>query len=1475
MTSDTSSLELREKREPTPPHTGDASTLDDSPMAFIDQDDVETLTKIATQRSRRQSIPGTTDTLAVLAQQDPSLDPQSGKFDLQKWLQVAFNDMSRDGRSGHASDVIFKKLNVYGSGAALQFQDTVTSTLTAPLRLPQIIRESHSPQRRILKDLNGLLKNGELLLVLGRPGAGCSTLLKSMTGELHGLNMDKESVIHYNGIPQTRMVKEFKGELVYNQEVDRHFPNLTVGQTLEFAAATRTPAHRFQGMSRVEYAKYMAQIIMAVFGLSHTYNTRVGDDFIRGVSGGERKRVSIAEMALAHAPIAAWDNSTRGLDSATALKFVEALRLSANITGSCHAVAAYQASQSIYDVFDKVIVLYEGHQIFFGPAAAAKSYFENQGWDCPTRQTTGDFLTSITNAQERQAKPGMENRVPRTPEDFEAAWLNSPEYKQLLNEIAEYEGQNPVGHDVPAVADLQEWKRGAQAKHTRPQSPYIISVPMQIKLNTVRAYQRLWNDAAATISTVVSNIIMALIIGSVFYGTPDATAGFTSKGATLFFAVLLNALTAMSEINSLYSQRPIVEKHNSFAFYHPATEAIAGVISDIPVKFALSVVFNIILYFLAGLKREPSNFFLYFLITFIITFVMSAVFRTLAAITKTISQAMGLAGVMILILVVYTGFVLPVPSMHPWFEWLHYLNPIYYAFEILIANEFHGREFPCSSYVPSYADLSGDAFSCTAAGSVAGSRTVNGDRYIALNYSYSYSHVWRNFGILIAFLIGFMLIYFIASELNSATTTTAEALVFRRGHEPARFRQGYKSGSDVESTEPSKAAAADTEDKGMGAMEAQTDTFTWRDVSYDIEIKGEPRRLLDNVSGWVKPGTLTALMGVSGAGKTTLLDVLAHRTSMGVITGDMFVNGRELDESFQRKTGYVQQQDLHLDTATVRESLRFSAMLRQPASVSVKEKNDYVEDVIKMLKMEEFAEAIVGVPGEGLNVEQRKLLTIGVELAAKPKLLLFLDEPTSGLDSQSSWAICSFLRKLAEHGQAVLCTIHQPSAMLFQQFDQLLFLARGGKTVYFGPVGENSSTMLEYFESNGARKCADTENPAEYMLGIVNAGKNDKGQDWFDVWKQSNESTQVQTELERIHKEKATEPSGVDDPSQGHSEFAMPFWFQITQVTYRVFQQYWRMPAYILAKWGLGIVSGLFIGFSFYGAKTSLQGMQTVIYSLFMICTIFSSLSQQIMPVFVSQRSLYEGRERPSKSYSWKAFLIANVIVEIPFMVVMGILTYASYFYAVVGVPDSTTQGTVLLFCIVFFIYASTFTHMVIAGLPDETTASAVVVLLFAMSLTFCGVMQPPSALPGFWIFMYRVSPFTYWIGGMAGTQLHNRQVVCSTAELSIFNPPSGQTCGEYLMKYVTAAGGQLLNPEATSDCNYCSLEVADQYLITAGISYSDRWRNFGIMWAFIGFNIFVATLMYYLVRVKRWSSADMKESVMKLIPGKKSKAGN
>lgn len=875
-------------------------TRRDTNSMIADADRTEIM-RIASQLSRRRSsVAG--DLGAGMDFDNPELDPESDQFNLGKWIGSLVNQMRQEGHEMRKMGVSWHNLNIFGSGEAIQVQKTVGSTFLSLVRIGELFSFGKKDHKQILHNFNGLLNPGELLVVLGRPGSGCSTLLKSLCGELYGLQVGEDSKIEYNGIPQKQMMEEFKGETSYNQEVDKHFPHLTVGQTLEFAATVRTPQERVQDMSRAEYASYMVRVVMAAFGLSHTYNTKVGDDFVRGVSGGERKRVSIAEMMLAGSPVSAWDNSTRGLDSATAFKFVRSLRLMTEIGDAVSAVAIYQASQAIYDLFDKATVLYEGRQIYYGPANKARRFFEDQGWYCPPRQTTGDFLTSITNPGERQPREGFENKVPRTPEDFERAWQQSGEYHKLLAEIEANEQQFSGSNQENSVANFRQMKNVRQARHVRPKSPYLISTWMQIKANTKRAYQRIWGDISATSAQVVSHVFIALIVGSAFYGNPATTDGFFARGSVLFIAILMNALTAISEINSLYAQRPIVEKQASYAFYHPATEAMAGVLSDIPIKFVTAVVFNIILYFMAGLRREPAQFFLFFLITFISTFVMSAVFRTLAASTKTVAQAMGLSGVMVLILVIYTGFVIPQPSMKPWFAWLRWINPIFYAFEILVANEFHGRDFPCgaNSFVPPYTPRVGTSFICAIAGAVKGEETVSGDAFIAASYGYYYSHVWRNFGILLAFLVFFMAFYFVIAELNSSTTSTAEALVFQRGHVPDYLLKGHSKPEAVVKEE--KQGAEDV------PLSPQTDTFTWNNVVYDIPYKGGERRLLDHVSGWVKPGTLTALMGVSGAGKTTLLDVLAQRTTMGVITGDMLVSGTPLDASFQRNTGYVQQQ---------------------------------------------------------------------------------------------------------------------------------------------------------------------------------------------------------------------------------------------------------------------------------------------------------------------------------------------------------------------------------------------------------------------------------------------------------------------------------------------------------------------------------------------------------------------------------------
>jgi ABC-type multidrug transport system ATPase subunit len=288
---------------------------------------------------------------------------------------------------------------------------------------------------------------------------------------------------------------------------------------------------------------------------------------------------------------------------------------------------------------------------------------------------------------------------------------------------------------------------------------------------------------------------------------------------------------------------------------------------------------------------------------------------------------------------------------------------------------------------------------------------------------------------------------------------------------------------------------------------------------------------------------------------------------MGVVTGQMLVDGNLRDPSFQRKTGYVTQQDLHLHTSTVREALTFSALLRQPATYSRDEKIAYVDTVIDLLDMQEYSGAVIGVLGEGLNVEQRKRLTIGVELAARPQLLLFLDEPTSGLDSQTSWSICDLMEKLTKNGQAILCTIHQPSAILFQRFDRLLLLARGGRTVYFGDIGKNSHILVDYLTKNGASPCPPDANPAEYMLETI--GKPEI--DWPTVWRQSPEYQSVQTELQRLTSNKT--PVLTETEVATHGEFAVPFMEQLVQVVKRVAQQYWRSPSYIYSKAFLSIAA--------------------------------------------------------------------------------------------------------------------------------------------------------------------------------------------------------------------------------------------------------------------------------------------------------------
>lgn len=263
-----------------------------------------------------------------------------------------------------------------------------------------------------------------------------------------------------------------------------------------------------------------------------------------------------------------------------------------------------------------------------------------------------------------------------------------------------------------------------------------------------------------------------------------------------------------------------------------------------------------------------------------------------------------------------------------------------------------------------------------------------------------------------------------------------------------------------------------------------------------------------------------------------------------------------------------------------------------------------------------------------------------------------------------------------------------------------------------------------------------------------------------------------------------------------------------------------------------------------------------------MLFLIFGNLVQQIMPHFVTQRSLYEVRERPSKTYSWKVFILSNIIVELPWNTLMAVIIFVTWYYPIglyrnAEMTHAVTERSGLMFAFVwaFLIFTSTFTDFIIAGMDSAETAGNIANLMFSLCLIFCGVLASPTALPGFWIFMYRVSPFTYLVSGMMSTGLANTKVVCDAVEYLHFNPPSSQTCFEYLEPYMSAAGGYLNNPEARTNCEFCSISDTNAFLATINSSYSEVWRNWGLLWVYVAFNIAGAIGMYWLARVPKGAS--------------------
>jgi ATP-binding cassette subfamily G (WHITE) protein 2 (SNQ2) len=316
----------------------------------------------------------------------------------------------------------------------------------------------------------------------------------------------------------------------------------------------------------------------------------VGDEYVRGVSGGERKRVSIAETLATKSTVVCWDNSTRGLDASTALDYAKSLRIMTNMSNRTTLVTLYQAGEQIYETMDKVMVIDAGRCIYQGPAREAKQYFEDLGFKCPERQTTADFLTAVTDPTERQFRPGFENSAPKTSEELEHAFRESESYKNVLREIDQYETDLQNSGFIDAK-EFEGAVRESKSKTVRKKSPYTVSFIRQVLACTQREFWLTWGDQTTLYTKFFIILSNGLIVGSLFYGQALDTSGAFTRGGSGFFSILFLGWLQLSELMKAVSGRDVVKRHEDYAFYRPSAVVIARVVQDLPLLLAQVIPF--------------------------------------------------------------------------------------------------------------------------------------------------------------------------------------------------------------------------------------------------------------------------------------------------------------------------------------------------------------------------------------------------------------------------------------------------------------------------------------------------------------------------------------------------------------------------------------------------------------------------------------------------------------------------------------------------------------------------------------------------------------------------------------------------------------------------------------------------------------------------------------------------------------------
>ncbi|KAG2491996.1 hypothetical protein HYH03_009726 [Edaphochlamys debaryana] len=1080
---------------------------------------------------------------------------------------------------------------------------------------------SRPPPNRVILDAgSGVLRPGRMTLLLGPPGSGRSTLLKALAGQLvpptegaasaalaaarcvgrgadpaatvvrrHGRIKVQGSVL-YNGKPADGSAFEITRAATYVGQTENHLPELTVAETLNFAAECQGPGiakwlHRLLVQKEAEAglqpndphlalllglstgpaasrAVVQAMARMLAIDNEHVMDTVVGNDMLKGISGGQKRRVTVGEMAVGLSNVMMMDEITNGLDAQSALAITRSLRNMCEQSNVTIMTSLLQPSPEVVSCFHDVLLLSAGRIVFHGPVEALQGFFGGLGLAPLPQQTLADFAQEVVATPEDQARFRVQ-ALPGAPVPAWTGhkWVSPRRMRRRFEESEEGRAQAALVAQPPYTHELEEL--------VLRKSKYGTST-WRMWATVLAREALLWKRGKAYLAgQLFSALFNAFLVATAFANLSHDTAEDANLYISALFFTYMALYASGFNFTPIYCSRlPVFYKQRDHRFYSAASYAVANMVMRLPEILLSAAFIMLVIYWSVDFVNEAGRFFIMFLDLVCAGVYSQSTFQLLSALLRNESMTQGLGAVIMVCSLLVSGFPIASSNIPGWWIWVHWLTPMSWGYRSMLITEMSSSNWPMGP----------------------NGLTVGQEQLAFRGFKTDWSWVWGGVGYVLGFSLLQVALQAVALAqlgplrswrgpeyenddegeeprrislqlVRSSLQHIIHHLTPHHPHAPAHAEAGGHSPSRAQlpsaaaAPSPVESAAIITVGKGSSATAAATHAnglggsgqvteqprgsmsfrpvvMAFKEVCYFVTPAKEELQLLDRVSGVFEPGVLTSLMGASGAGKTTLMDVLAGRKTGGRMSGLQLVNGAPKRMSkFARQMGYVEQVDVHNPFTTVEEALIFSARLRVGSDLLPDDKlREFVRDMMEVVELTPLADRLVGAPGTGgLSTEARKRLTIAVELVANPSIV-FMDEPTSGLDGRAAGMVMRAVRNTVATGRTVVCTIHQPNREIMDAFDQLLLLKPGGRTIYFGPLGPQQALLVAYLSSlPGVGGYEPHMNPANWMLEVTSPeAEANLGTDFAVIWQQSEAGRRGLERVERYVQE-AQLPAAKDD----------------------------------------------------------------------------------------------------------------------------------------------------------------------------------------------------------------------------------------------------------------------------------------------------------------------------------------------------------